>query len=63
MNWSCRPFETDTAAERSQYAAAGIPGCPVVQFDKDRSKISEIEEYRSTGRDAGTWFAWCATAR
>jgi hypothetical protein len=39
-------FETDTTAERSQYAAAGTPGYPVVQFDKDWSKISEIEEYR-----------------
>lgn len=39
-------FETDTTAKRSQYAAAGIPGYLVVQFDKDWSKISEIEEYR-----------------
>jgi Uma2 family endonuclease len=39
-------FETDPTAEHSQYAAAGIPGYLVVQFDKDWSKISEIEEYR-----------------
>ena len=39
-------FETDTTAKRVQYAAAGIPGYLVVHFDKDWSKISEIEEYR-----------------
>jgi Uma2 family endonuclease len=39
-------FETDTTAKRVQYAAAGIPGYLVVHFEKDWSKISEIEEYR-----------------
>ena len=39
-------FETDTTTKRAQYAAAGIPGYLVVHFDKDWSKISEIEEYR-----------------
>lgn len=39
-------FETDTTTKRVQYAAAGIPGYLVVHFDKDWSKISEIEEYR-----------------
>lgn len=39
-------FETDTTAKRAQYAAAGIPGYLVVHFDKDWTKISEIEEYR-----------------
>jgi Uma2 family endonuclease len=39
-------FETDTAAKRVLYAAAGIPGYLVVHFDKDWAKISEIEEYR-----------------
>jgi len=39
-------FETDTTTKRAQYAAAGIPGYLVVHFDKDWSRISEIEEYR-----------------
>jgi Uma2 family endonuclease len=39
-------FETDTTTKRVQYAAAGIPGYLVVHFEKDWSKISEIEEYR-----------------
>jgi Uma2 family endonuclease len=39
-------FETDTTAKRVQYAEAGIPGYLVVHFDKDWSKISEVEEYR-----------------
>ena len=39
-------FETDTTTKRVQYAAAGIPGYLVVHFDKDWSKISEVEEYR-----------------
>ncbi len=39
-------FETDTTAKRAQYASAGIPGYLIVQFDKDWTRISQIEEYR-----------------
>jgi Uma2 family endonuclease len=39
-------FEADTAAKRVLYAAAGIPGYLVVDFDKDWARFSEIEEYR-----------------
>jgi Uma2 family endonuclease len=39
-------FQADTTAKRALYAAAGIPGYLVVHFDKDREKISEVEEYR-----------------
>ncbi|MGO9080239.1 MAG: Uma2 family endonuclease, partial [Streptosporangiaceae bacterium] len=39
-------FETDTTAKRALYASAGIPGYLIVQFDKDWTRISQIEEYR-----------------
>jgi Uma2 family endonuclease len=39
-------FDTDTTAKRAQYASAGIPGYLIVQFDKDWTRISQIEEYR-----------------
>jgi Uma2 family endonuclease len=39
-------FETDTTAKRAQYASAGIPGYLIVQFGKDWTRISQIEEYR-----------------
>ncbi len=53
-------FETDTTTKRAQYAAAGIPGYLVVHFDKDWSRISEIEEYR---RDGDMWFEPCIAVR
>jgi len=39
-------FESDTTAKRAQYASAGIPGYLIVQFDKDWTRISQVEEYR-----------------
>src|SRR5262249_10540991 len=36
-------FEADTTAKRAQYAAAGIPGYLILHFDKDWTRISEIE--------------------
>jgi len=39
-------FETDTTVKRALYASAGIPGYLIVQFDKDWTRISQIEEYR-----------------
>lgn len=39
-------FATDTTTKRLQYAAAGVPGYLVIHFDKDWTRISEIEEYR-----------------
>jgi Uma2 family endonuclease len=54
-------FETDTAAKRVQYAAAGIPCYLVVHFDKDWSKISEVEEYRLDW--SGRRYVVCAVHR
>jgi hypothetical protein len=39
-------FDTDTTVKRGVYASAGIPGYLIVQFDKDWTNISQIEEYR-----------------
>jgi Uma2 family endonuclease len=54
-------FEADTAAKRVQYAEAGIPGYLVVHFDKDWSKISEVEEYRLDW--SGRRYVVCAVHR